>query len=157
MYDARRCRSSLLVNYVTEFHPLPSTPNDRQPFHSPAPFTCQLLGGSPGSVFSQAITLVTDGPHGPLCARTLSAGRTSTTRSSGRAYFLVNACCAALVPRDEVVRKSDRPVGCMCGVVIVFRFLSVEFIELKNDLHSRWNPSARGHCWVPRCEQRSGY
>ena len=28
---------------------------------SPAPFTCQSLGGSPGSVFSQAITLV---PHG---------------------------------------------------------------------------------------------
>ena len=28
---------------------------------SPAPLTCQSLGGSPGSVFSQAITLV---PHG---------------------------------------------------------------------------------------------
>src|SRR6476660_6189693 len=26
---------------------------------SPAPFTCQSLGGSPGSVFSLAITLVT--------------------------------------------------------------------------------------------------
>src|SRR5919197_1824540 len=71
---------------------------------SPAPFTCQSLGGSPGSVFSQAITLVTGGPHGPLCARTLSAGRTvSITRSSGRRYFLANAHCAALVPRDEVV------------------------------------------------------
>ena len=28
---------------------------------SPAPFTCQSLGGSPGSVFSQTITVV---PHG---------------------------------------------------------------------------------------------
>ena len=28
---------------------------------SPAPFTCQSLGGSPGSVFSQAITLVAHG------------------------------------------------------------------------------------------------
>src|SRR4026208_447318 len=28
---------------------------------SPAPFTCQSLGGSPGSVFSQAIRLA---PHG---------------------------------------------------------------------------------------------
>src|SRR5437762_12933533 len=28
---------------------------------SPAPFTCQSLGGSPGGVFSRAITLV---PHG---------------------------------------------------------------------------------------------
>ena len=125
---------------------------------SPAPFTCQSLGGSPGSVFSQAITLVTGGPHGPVCARTLSAGRiASTTRSSGRTYFLANARCAAPVPRNELVRKSDQPVGCMCGVVIVFRFLAVEFIELKNDLHSRWNPSARGYCWVRRCEQTSGY
>jgi hypothetical protein len=70
-------------------------------------------------VFSQAITLVTGGPHGPLCARTLSAGRTaSTMRSSGRTYFLANARCTAPVPGDEVVRKGDRPVGCMCGVVI---------------------------------------
>ena len=32
---------------------------------SPAPLTCQSLGGSPGRLFSQAITLVTGGPHGP--------------------------------------------------------------------------------------------
>ena len=33
---------------------------------SPAPSTCQSVGGSPGSVFSHAITLVTGGPHGPM-------------------------------------------------------------------------------------------
>src|SRR5690349_13116779 len=31
---------------------------------SPAPLTCQSLAGSPGCVFSQAITLVTGGPQG---------------------------------------------------------------------------------------------
>jgi hypothetical protein len=30
--------------------------------------------------------------------------------------------------KGEVVRKGDWPVGCMCGAVIVFGFLSVEFI-----------------------------
>src|SRR5215471_1964947 len=45
---------------------------------SPAPLTCQSLGGSPGLVFSQAITLVTGGPHGPAAA----AGRTSTRQSA---------------------------------------------------------------------------
>src|SRR5262252_6374992 len=44
---------------------------------SPAPLTCQSLGGSPGCVFSQAITLVTGGPHGPAAA----AGRTLTKES----------------------------------------------------------------------------
>src|SRR4029079_14664808 len=32
---------------------------------SPARLTCQSLGGSPGSVFSHAITLTTGGPQGP--------------------------------------------------------------------------------------------
>src|SRR6516164_9466059 len=41
---------------------------------SPAPLTCQSLGGSPGRLFSQAITLVTGGPHGPAAA----AGRALT-------------------------------------------------------------------------------
>ena len=41
---------------------------------SPIPLTCQSLGGSPGSVFSHAITLVTGGPHG-LAA---TAGRAVT-------------------------------------------------------------------------------
>ncbi len=44
---------------------------------SPAPLTCQSLVGSPGSVFSQAITLTTGGPHGPAAA----AGRAATTES----------------------------------------------------------------------------
>jgi hypothetical protein len=32
---------------------------------SPAPLTCQALGAVPGREFSQAMTLVTGGPHGP--------------------------------------------------------------------------------------------
>jgi hypothetical protein len=44
---------------------------------SPAPFGCQSLGGSPGKVFSQAITLVTGGPQGLAAA----AGRTATRES----------------------------------------------------------------------------
>ena len=44
---------------------------------SPAPLTCQSLGGSPGNVFSQAITLVTGGPHGSAAA----AGRALTRES----------------------------------------------------------------------------
>src|SRR5215813_6410404 len=50
---------------------------------SPAPLTCQSLAGSPGKVFSQAITLITGGPHGPAAR----AGRAETTdsRLSGRA------------------------------------------------------------------------
>src|SRR5215475_16034350 len=35
---------------------------------SPAPLTCQSLAGSPVCVFSQAITLVTGGPHGLAAA-----------------------------------------------------------------------------------------
>src|SRR5215470_16928013 len=44
---------------------------------SPEPLSCQSLGGSPGKVFSQAITLVTGGPHGLAAA----AGRTLTRES----------------------------------------------------------------------------
>src|SRR5215471_10453622 len=44
---------------------------------SPGPFTCQSLRGSPGNEFSQAITLVTGGPHGPAAA----AGRAEVTES----------------------------------------------------------------------------
>src|SRR6516165_6550057 len=44
---------------------------------SPIPLTCQSLGGSPGCVFSHAITLVTGGPHGPAAA----AGRALTKES----------------------------------------------------------------------------
>src|SRR4051794_25472373 len=35
---------------------------------SPCPLTCQSLVGSPGRLFSQAITLVTGGPQGPAAA-----------------------------------------------------------------------------------------
>ena len=50
---------------------------------SPAPLTCQSLGGSPGKVFSQAITLTTGGPHGLAAAagRTLAADRTLARES----------------------------------------------------------------------------
>ncbi|HET7355115.1 MAG TPA: hypothetical protein VFJ09_00395 [Nocardioidaceae bacterium] len=44
---------------------------------SPAPLTCQSLGGSPGKEFSHAITLVTGGPHGPAAF----AGEPATTDS----------------------------------------------------------------------------
>ena len=44
---------------------------------SPIPFTFQSLGGSPGCVFSQAITLVTGGPHGLAAA----AGRAPTNKN----------------------------------------------------------------------------
>ena len=53
---------------------------------SPAPLTCQSLGGSPGNEFSQAITLVTGGPHGPRGA----AGRAFATESKPRSTATVN-------------------------------------------------------------------
>src|SRR5690242_20134199 len=43
---------------------------------SPAPLTCQSLGGSPAKEFSHAITLVTGGPQAPAAA----ADRTLTRR-----------------------------------------------------------------------------
>src|SRR5450755_722395 len=43
---------------------------------SPTPLTCQSLAGSPGNVFSQAITLVTGGPQG-LPAAAAGAGNTT--------------------------------------------------------------------------------
>src|SRR5262249_32669876 len=69
---------------------------------SPAPLTCQSPGGSPGLVFSHAITLVTGGPHGPAAA----AGRASTRgirlRSTARAK--------ALTERRPIVRREETPV-----------------------------------------------
>ena len=47
---------------------------------SPAPLTCQSLGGSPANVFSQAITLTTGGPHGPAAG----AGRALIKKSKLR-------------------------------------------------------------------------
>src|SRR5450755_1092372 len=35
---------------------------------SPAPFTSQSLGGSPGKLFSHAMALTTGGPQGPAAA-----------------------------------------------------------------------------------------
>jgi hypothetical protein len=40
----------------------------------------------------------------------------------------------------DVIAATQVMASCMFGAVIVFGFLSVEFIELKNDLDSRWNP-----------------
>src|SRR5215471_4705354 len=53
---------------------------------SPAPLTCQSLAGSPGCVFSHAITLVTGGPHGlaaaagPAPAKESMLSNTASTR-----------------------------------------------------------------------------
>src|SRR5215813_13940615 len=49
---------------------------------SPAPLTCQSLGGSPGNVFSHAITLVTGGPHGPAALAGCVLTRDRTPRST---------------------------------------------------------------------------
>src|SRR5215469_17017730 len=49
---------------------------------SPAPLTCQSLGGSPGSVFSHAMTLTTGGPHGPAAAAERAPTRPSDARST---------------------------------------------------------------------------
>src|SRR5215469_7622650 len=58
---------------------------------SPAPFTCQSLGGSPGNVFSQAITLSTGGPHGPAAAAdftpTKESKPTTTANTRTNVYF----------------------------------------------------------------------
>ena len=48
----------------------------------PAPLTCQSLGGSPGKVFSQAITLVTGGPHGLAAAAGRAVTREDELRST---------------------------------------------------------------------------
>src|SRR5579864_6894155 len=49
---------------------------------SPAPLTCQSLVGSPGCVFSHAITLVTGGPHGPAALAGCVPTRDRTPRST---------------------------------------------------------------------------
>src|SRR5215467_629397 len=65
---------------------------------SPAPLTCQSLGGSPGNVFSHAITLVTGGPHGPAAA----AGRTLTRASRLRG----TASTRPITSRDANTRRA---------------------------------------------------
>src|SRR5215469_4863873 len=49
---------------------------------SPDPLTCQSVDGSPGFVFSQAITLVTGGPQGPAAAADPTSTRPSTPTSA---------------------------------------------------------------------------
>src|SRR5258708_27460675 len=51
---------------------------------SPAPLTCQSPGGSPGTMFSQAITLVTGGPHGLAAAAALIPTREDRPGSTAR-------------------------------------------------------------------------
>ena len=46
----------------------------------PEPEICQSLAGSPGSVFSQAITLTTGGPHGPAAAAGVVWAANGSTR-----------------------------------------------------------------------------
>src|SRR5665647_502430 len=55
---------------------------------SPAPLTCQSLVGSPASVFSQAITLTTGGPHG-LAATAGVTQRTDGVRTARTATTIV--------------------------------------------------------------------
>src|SRR5215472_5442800 len=73
---------------------------------SPSPVTCQSLGGSPGSEFSQAITLVTGGPHGPAA----KAGRAVTTDS--RAASTMSASGIAM--RRFPARRERRRLSAMC-------------------------------------------
>jgi hypothetical protein len=49
---------------------------------SPDPATSQSLGGSPGRLFSQAMTLATGGPHG-LAAAAAGLARATDTNPNG--------------------------------------------------------------------------
>src|SRR5215813_15374412 len=69
---------------------------------SPAPLTCQSAAGSPGLVFSHAITLVTGGPHGPAAA----AGRASTKKSKPRSTTSIRPA----TKRRPIVRPEETPV-----------------------------------------------
>src|SRR5262252_3736616 len=74
---------------------------------SPAPLTCQSPGGSPGFVFSHAITLVTGGPHGPAAA----AGRASTRKSKPRSTTSIRP----ITERRPEVHRRKCPVSDMLG------------------------------------------
>src|SRR5258707_8679600 len=96
---------------------------------SPSPLTCQSLGGSPGSEFSQAITLVTGGPHGPAAkagrAETTDSRAASTMSMSPRAVRRSGACrekyrpCTMCPPYGRIRRYSlpqgDAQVGTTDG------------------------------------------
>src|SRR5215472_3307653 len=82
----------------------------------PAPLTCQSLGGSPGSVFSQATTLVTGGPHGPAAAGLALASNTKpkTTASTPmterclKTRRATNPPTDMPAPRGEIRRSAHR-------------------------------------------------
>src|SRR5215470_4300169 len=67
----------------------------------PAPLTCQSLGGSPGSVFSQAMTLVTGGPHGPA-----AVGRALASNSKPK----TTASIAPMTERCFRTRRAGNPL-----------------------------------------------
>src|SRR5215469_1767563 len=67
---------------------------------SPAPFTCQSLGGSPGKVFSQAITLTTGGPHGSA-----AAGRALARES----MLISTASTEPMIKRRPIARRGESP------------------------------------------------
>src|ERR1035437_3561099 len=71
---------------------------------SPAPLTFQSLGASPASVFSQAITLTTGGPHG-LAATAGFTQRTDGVRTARTATTpgMINTA------RVRSPLRSDRP------------------------------------------------
>src|SRR5215472_4142032 len=72
---------------------------------SPAPFTCQSLGGSPGNVFSHAITLTTGGPHGPA-ARAAPAFTNESKREDSATMMPMTAqrrrTCRAKHPLTDI-------------------------------------------------------
>src|SRR5689334_5940289 len=69
---------------------------------SPTPFTCQSADGSPGFVFSHAITLVTGGPHGPAAAADPTSTRQNTPRSA--------ASTKPVIKRRPIARRRESPV-----------------------------------------------
>src|ERR1035437_1614026 len=73
---------------------------------SPAPLTFQSLGASPASVFSQAITLTTGGPHG-LAATAGVNQRTDGVRTTRTATTIVMINTARV--RSPLRRCRPRP------------------------------------------------
>src|SRR6476646_5128667 len=74
---------------------------------SPAPFTCQSAGGSPGFVFSHAITLITGGPHGPAAV----ADGVLTPESKA----INTATIDPITKARDGVRPARGPVPSMCA------------------------------------------
>src|SRR4051812_35818745 len=64
---------------------------------SPELLSCQSLGGSPGLVFSHAITLTTGGPHG-------------SAADEGRACSAVATMAATATAAMTAIRRSGRRV-----------------------------------------------